>query len=228
MEQNNEKVEINQVPCNAEENRESNSKEIKKDCPFTKIIKGFRRQFITFYCLRAVISLLKGVMKKKSKFSLSELLPLLFNFNNIRTGLFLSLMPALYKFLNFIFEHSKYFKSFNLDPKIFTFISGFVSSLIGILISEKANIMNFIIVSVFVRSVHSLIQVCLSRNNYKTKSKFTSYLAVWLACFGALFINFYFPKFKPISGLIDKYALYDGKMEEDEMKRLRELKRLDI
>jgi hypothetical protein len=120
-------------------------------------------------------------------------------------------MPALFKLLTLLFENY-ISEKFNLSSyeKLFTFLNGFISSLIGIFIGEKAKIMTFIILSVWLRSMHSLLVVFLSKNGYKTSSKLVTWFIFFLACFGFLFLNFYHSSFRPVSKLFEGYALYQG------------------
>jgi hypothetical protein len=129
-------------------------------------------------------------------------------------------MPTIYNLLNYLYDNTEIFQEL-FNRQFYTFLAGFIASLIGIATSEKYKIMNFIILSVFLRSVHSVIVVWLKKKKMPTQNKFASWFAIWLACLGVLFLNFYYPQYKPVSRLVDKYALYEGK-EREEMNYLRE------
>jgi hypothetical protein len=207
-----------------------NEKEIiiQKICPITKIFKSFGRNFFKFYVMRMLLSLVKKLFKVR--FNIFRINPLdfikiIFNLDNLNTGLFLSVMPSLFRFLNLIFTSSKKFK--NLDPKLITFISGFISSLVGIMISEKANIMSFVILSVMVRSLHSLLVVWLKKKGYPTQNKIVGWAVLTLACSGVLFLTFYYPSYRPITNLVNRYSLFADSIEKAEVDSIRELLRLD-
>ena len=105
-------------------------------------------------------------------------------------------MPFIYEFIQL----------FNNDNKFITFLAGFVSGLIGIIISEKVNILNFIILSVFLRSLHSLIVVWLRANNYNSQNRLISYLVFVVACFIFLFIAYFHPSYSQVNKLFFGYA----------------------
>lgn len=206
------------------EPHEANVSIDKKNCKFEefiKIIKIFCKQFGKFYIIRFLISLLKKLIKIRfniTKISLNDYFQLFFNSSNTQTGLFLSLMPALFKILNLAFSC---FESFNDNPKVATFISGFISSLVGIICAEKANFLNFIILSVMVRSLHSFLIINLKKKGYPEHNKIVGWLILTIACTGVLLSSFYNPSFRPITKLIDRYGLYFDN-ERDEMKHIRE------
>ena len=210
--------------CQKEETNATNKEVV--ICPVTKIAKNFSKGFIKFYLIRFIINLLKKLFKVKFNFTrikILELIKLFFSLENLQTGLFLSLMPSLFRFLNLILNSSKLLKF--LDPKVLTFLSGFISSLIGIIISEKSSIMNFVILSVMVRSSHSVLVVWLKKNGYSTHNKF-GWLVLTIASFGLLFLTFFYPSYKPITNLVNRYGLMQG-TEEVEIQSVREWLRLD-
>jgi hypothetical protein len=176
------------------------------------IFKFFAVQFGKFYGLRALLSLVQGLMKinfKAKNFSFLLLYKCLFNESNLRTGLFLSVMPALFKLFNYFFE-LLVSKDNLIGQILFTFLSGFIASFLGISISEKTNIMVFVILSALVRSIHSLIVVFLKKHNIRTTSKTVTFFVFLVVCFGFLFLGFYHPEFKQISALMDRYGNVNG------------------
>jgi hypothetical protein len=175
---------------------------------FSTLIIQFLKNFIKWYGVRVILGLLKKFMKMKSKiFTLpfDRIFKIFFNIKNVRTGLFISLLPTLFKIFNLLFTKINLF-----DEKFITFISGFISSLIAILFAEKANIMNFVILSVFVRSLHSLLVVYLKNKGYPVHNKIISWIVLSLACFGALYLYFYHTSFVPMTNLIEKFAQFQG------------------
>ena len=200
---------------------------VPKQCPITKITNVFKKQFMKFYLIRFLLSLLSKIFKVKFnifKLSASDIFNSFFNMANLKTGLFLSLMPSLFRFLNLVLKNSKSFKG--LDERLITCVSGFLSSLLGIIISEKNGIMDFIILSVLVRTLHSILVVWLRKNGYPVHNRLVSFLVLTLACSTALFIYFCYPSFKPLGKLIDRYALFTG-TEKVELYAMREILRVD-
>jgi hypothetical protein len=187
--------------------------QVESKCPISKLPSLFKfliTQFTKFYSLRALIGLIKFLIfqrgyKKPNLFQ--KILSTLFNTSNLRTGLFLSLMPFLYELIPIFFNPNK--------KKLVTFIAGFISSLVGILISEKNDVMTFVILSVFIRSLHSAIQVLLKEKGYPTESRVTSYTVFWIACFGFLFLSYCHPSYAPIDKLFSSYAIPTGKELEE-------------
>ena len=195
-------------------------------------LKSILKNFLKFYGLRVLLELMKKILKHQTnifKYSLTKILKIIFNLENVRTGLFLTILPGLYKIFNFFLE--EYFTNETEDKTnknenenennrtiqiIITFLSGFFASFIAIFFAEKADIMNFIILSIMFRSLHSLIVVYLKKNGYPSQSKFAAWLVYTFASFGILFLVFAHPSFKPLKKLFDRFALYTGKEKEEQ------------
>ncbi len=195
------------------------------NCGILSFLKFSTKNFLKFYAIRGLLELMKKFLKnqfKIFKYPLSKFKNIFFNTDNFRTGLFLTIMPGLYKIFTSLFE--KYLdkkdnekqtnSEYNYDDKywkmLYTFISGFMASFVGIFFSEKADIMNFIILSVMIRCIHSLIYVYLKKKGYPTQSRLVAFLIFTLACFCVLFLFFFHPSYKPITKLVDRFALYQG------------------
>jgi len=177
----------------------------------TKIFVNFIKSFIKFYGIRFLVSFSKILIKYQfnvNKISLLQLNNILFNNSNLRTGLFLSAMPGLFNLFEFIYKNTNYFNFIN--EEVFTFFNAFITSFIGTLFAEKAKILNFIILSVFMRSIHSLIVVWLNKNKLPTRNKYASWFAIFLASLGLLFLTLFYPQYKSTKKAVDKYALYTG------------------
>ncbi len=197
----------------------------RKNKELIKLFKDFIKNFFKFYSIRALISLIKQIRKfkfKLNKFSFNDLREILFNSNNLRTGLFLSIMPFVFYLLTeIIFDvnsNNNYFDNgfSSLKDKIIVLLSGFISAFIGISISEKGiSIMNYIILSVLTRSIHSLIVVILKKKGKNTQSKFWVFLTFYIACFGFLFSVYYNPGYKPNVKLYCGYANFQGNEKEE-------------
>jgi hypothetical protein len=178
------------------------------------ILKFSFKSFIKFYGIRAALSLIQLLLKGGlKKLNISKIIKALFNISNIKTAVFLTLMPTLYKLL-------EYLTSNNIKKDmLLTFINGTISSFIAILFSEKNNFMTFILISVFVRSLHSLLTVILAKKGLPTQSRLVTFFLFLLANIGFLFINFYNPTFHPVSHLFANYANFMGN-EKLEIKSL--------
>jgi hypothetical protein len=173
---------------------------------FLKLLKRLILDFLKFYILRGGLGALKYFLLEKGikKFSQKKLKKKLLNSSVLRTALFISLMPFIYELISMFGE-----------SVVVTFIAGFVSSFVGILISEKSSLMGFIILSVIMRSMHSLIVVWMKKLNYKSENKVISYSVFLMAMFGMLFICFFHPTYKPISRLVFTYANFNGNEKQE-------------
>jgi len=216
----------------------------RKNMQMIKLLKEFSVKFIKFYGIRALISLIKKVLKLKfrlNKLSLRDFFEIIFNQGNLRTGLFLSVMPLIFSFLTeVLFDVNKKennsqekldsnFSNFNNDKniinKMIILLSGFIAAFIGISFAEKGvKIMNYIILSILVRSIHSLIVVYLKHKGKEIESKFWAFIAFYLACFGFLFLAYYNPGFKPILKLYSNYANFEGTEKEEVYSTIQKLK----
>jgi hypothetical protein len=179
---------------------------------FISIIKLFLKKLLLFSSLRSLINLIKLLFKIKldiRKINIEKLLDVIFDWKNLKSGLFLSIMPLIYDLLTeILFDLDK--EENEIKQKILVFLSGFICAFIGISISERFKLFNYVVLSVLIRSLHSLIIVYLKKNEKNTESKPWSYLIFWLACCGFLFMVYYHPGFKPIRKLYFRYAFFDG------------------
>jgi hypothetical protein len=212
----------------------------RKNRQLVKLFKDFLFRFMKFYGIRALISLCKKIMKLKfqmNKFSLKDLLDNLFNAGNLKTGIFLSIMPFIYSlFTEVLFDlknknnisreslNGDFQNNSNLKNKIIVLLSGFAAALVGISFAEKGvKIMNYIILSIMVRAIHSLIVVYLKNQGKETDSKFWAFITFYIACFGFLFLAYYHPGYKPILKLYSNYANFEGNEKEEVYSIIRKL-----
>lgn len=212
-----------------------------KESKIINLLKKFLFNLCKFSGIRAIIGLIKLILKLKfslNKINIKNFMDNLYNTANIRTGLFLSLMPFIYElFTDIIFDvkknnykksdtlhnniedgnnHSGNFEKDRLREKIIVLLSGFLAAFVGILFVEKGvKIMNYIILSILIRSIHSLIVVYLSKRGFKTQSHFWGFMAFYLACFGFLFIVYFNPDYKPIFKLYSRYGNFEGSEKEE-------------
>lgn len=190
-----------------------------KSDKFKSILKLFGKKLFLFTSLRSLINLIKLLIKIKmnlKKIDVQKLLDIIFDWGNLKSGLFLSIMPLIYSLLTEIIFDLDEEKNI-LKQKALVFLSGFLCALVGISFAEKFKLFNYVILSVMVRSLHSWLFVYLKKNNKKTDEKSWSYLVFWLACCGFLFMTYYHPGFKPIRKLYFRYAFFDGN-EKNEVK----------
>lgn len=212
----------------------------RKNRQLVRLFKNFLIRFVKFYGIRALVSLFKKILKFKfriNKFSLKDVSDILFNTGNLKTGIFLSIMPFMYSLLTeVLFDvnnkrnqsreslNCDFPGSNNLKNRIIVFLSGFVAALIGISFAEKGvKIMNYIILSIMVRAIHSLIVVYLKNQGKDTDSKFWAFITFYIACFGFLFLAYYHPGYKPILKLYSNYANFEGNEKEEVNSIIRKL-----
>jgi len=183
-----------------------------KSQKFISILKLFGKKLFLFTSLRSFINLIKLLVKIKlnfKKIDTQKLLDIIFDWGNLKSGLFLSIMPLIYSLLTEIIFDLDEEKDL-LKQKILVFLSGFICAFVGISFSEKFKLFNYVVLSVMVRSLHSWLFVYLKKKGKNTESKSWSYLTFWLACCGFLFMVYYHPAFKPIRKLYFRYAFFEG------------------
>lgn len=169
----------------------------RKDNLFS-ILKSFFINFLKFFGIRACLTLLPYLFKNLKRLNLSKILTILLQKANFQTAALLSILPGLYRLLNFLTS--------NYDNEYLTFFNATIAAFIGSLFAENNNFVNFIFVSAFVRSIHSLLVLYLKKHNLKSKSKFYTWLAYYIAIIGFLFLSFYHPEYKQVAGLFDTYG----------------------
>ena len=106
------------------ENPTGRDTSVKNKEDYSKIIKNFLKLFAKVYSARILLSMFKFIKSRAYKnFSFMNLMSYLFNLPNLRTSLFVSLIPLLYKginiFLNCVLKHMFVFYT-RLDTYICT------------------------------------------------------------------------------------------------------------
>jgi uncharacterized protein with PQ loop repeat len=190
---------------------------VDKDDNIKKIAIFFARQFGKAFSVRALYSLLLFLMKfRKSKkpVSIANLFNLFFNMPNLRTSLFFSLMPSIYKLLQMLNNKT-------IDERLFTFLVGTISAMIGILIEEKTKLTNFIIFSILARLIHVFLNIGLDHFKINFGGKKASMVCFTLISIPFMFLSMYHPSYKPINKHVESYANYvdEGERLEIEFKR---------
>ena len=207
----------------AENKNNLEEKKEKKDT-FFHIFIFFVKNFSKFYGIRIIYSLYHVFSSNKSKnnFNYNLFFKTIFSLPNLRTALFGSLMPALFKIFMKIFN--TYFDS-KYEPH-FLILSSIISSLIGILIEEKTTLVNFIILSVLVRVIHNLILLFLEKYNIPYHGKIINFLVFVMVASAFIFVSFCHPSYSPIRKIVDGYALYKEEIEKREMTTCRNALRI--
>jgi hypothetical protein len=205
-----------------------NTKQVVKEEKQTvsSILLFFTKQFSKFYGIRMLFSLLKLINKmrlsKSFTLNLNNLFDQFFNLSNFRTALFASIMPSLYKLLSLLFDNIK-----NADnEKVLTFLAGFLSGLIGVFIEERTQLFTFIILSIMVRCIHTIINITLEKNNINFSGKKASFISFLLTGIGFMIVSFLHPSFRPVTSIVDNYSCYANKNEKREMDTWRNAMRL--
>ncbi len=213
----------------------------RKNRQLVRIFKDFLFRFIKFYGIRSLVSLFKKILKNKfsiNKITMEDLSDILLSIGNLRTGIFFSFMPLIFSLLTevlFDVNNKRNFSrenligefpnnSSNIMQKMIVLLSGFVAALIGFSFAEKGfKIMNYIILSILVRAIHSLIVVYLKNQGKETDSKFWAFVTFYIACFGFLFLVYYNPGYKPNLKLYSNYANLEGNEKEEVLSIFRKL-----
>jgi hypothetical protein len=211
---------INEIPTN---DTQINPPPIPRS-NFTKFLIDPLKVFLKIYGVRIIYSLINILRnRKKFTFTFPNILKALFNLANLRTSVFVSALPVLYELFKKIIINIFTKK----DSTIVTFISSFLSGFISILFEEKTNLLSYIVMSIFVRSAHSLLLVILKHydilQNPGKLWDFAIFLVVALFMYTVNYLN---PSYMPISKLFDNYANYVDKAEYEEMIRFRESMRI--
>ena len=147
---------------------------IEKKETFLSILTFFFKSFLKFYGIRILYSLYHvfSSNKKSSKFNMNLFFKTVLSIPNLRTALFGSVMPSIYKLILKIFSD-------HFDKKYehyFVIFSALTSSLIGILIEEKTTLVNFITLSVLFRVIHTLLIIFCEKFNIPYYGKKVNYI----------------------------------------------------
>ena len=179
-----------------------------------KILQFFSIKFLQIYGIRIVYSLLKSLFTLKSKggfkgINLEFFTSAIFNMPNLRTAGFASVLTASYRLFNYIF------KLFGKENIFTCLISGLISSLASVFIEEKTELMNFIILSVMVRTIYTVIVVLADKYKLPNYPRTLNTLVFIVACMGFIFIAFCHPTFTSIHKLFTNYANLENSEKEE-------------
>lgn len=193
---------------------------------FSVVIKNSIILFLKVYGARIVYSLFQFYSRKKSKADgINSIFSALFNMGNLRTSLMISFLPLLFdifkRLLGLIFKRYKIENSNDL----IVFLAGFISSYIAINIEEKSKLMNYVVLAIVVRVIHSYFLIKYKDSN-KFQGKFWDFMFFFVAAVLMIFTNFLNPSFQPITSLFDSYANFINSKERDQMYKMREIYRI--
>ena len=195
----------------------------KKDESFFKILKFTIIKFLQIYGLRIVYSLVQSLLALKKKglkgLTMELFIRSTFNIPNLRTAGFVSCLTGLFRLLNYLF------KMIGKETYITCIISGLISSLTSIFIEEKTELMNFIILSVMIRSLYAIIIVLADKYKWPDYPRTANLLIFILASIGFIFIAFCHPTFATINKLFINFANFEG-TEKDEINHSMQMVRI--
>lgn len=219
---------------------DSSERERTRKSKLLTLLKKFFISFCKFSAIRALLGLVRLLLNLKLRFDkldFKKLFKLIFHIRNARFGAFLAIMPFIYDFLtDFIFdirninqnnttnnifyennvsEKNKSAANPMLKEKLILLMGGFIAGMVGIMVAEKGGMMNYIVLSILVRLIHSIIVVYLSKRGKATQSRFWALMSFYISSFGFLFIAYYNPGFKPILKLFSTYANFQGTEKEE-------------
>mmetsp|Transcript_23121 Transcript_23121/g.24060 ORF Transcript_23121/g.24060 Transcript_23121/m.24060 type:complete len:239 (-) Transcript_23121:93-809(-) len=178
---------------------------------YPSILYRFTKYFLKMYSIRIVFGFVTNFLSKGIKaVTLKNLFDMVFNRKNLWTSLFVAGTPSLYDLLHKI---GQYF--FDVNSKIFTFFSGLIAGLIGIFIEDKTDLIRFVVFSILIRTLHSLIYLFALKNGYSTSNRFLSFMALYSLAAFFHFSGYCMPEYKPIYKLFSSYGMYVGREAEE-------------
>jgi len=180
----------------------------KGTCPFTMTIK-FLKDFLKYYGFRTIFSFFQVYIMKSKSLSFFDLI---FSMSNLRTTLFISALPLLYKLMIKFLGESKYG----------VFASAFISGFICINIEEKTKLVNFLILSLMSRVFHGLLLKFNKKLEVELPGSSMELLFFTILSFIILYVSFKYPDFTAITQTIDNYANF-GRVEKYEINHLRRI-----
>lgn len=194
---------------------------IKKEQSLKDYMFSWLKKLYKIFGLRFIIVLIKNKNLLFS-FNMNKLLSKIFGLSNLRSVACISLLPLFYKLLVILFEKIKVLSK-EIDRKL---ISIFISSFICILMEERTQLVNYIILAIAVRVVHNLVSLlCKQMNIFQKETKLNNFLFFTMSSilwFLTIFLN---PSYKAITGLSDRYSNF-GPSEMKEMTHVRSITRL--
>jgi len=206
-----------------EENiKDNNSNNKEKDvCEYkepsmNKILIKFLKDFLKYFSLRSIYSIIQLILTKK-KFNLvvNQLQQSIFSIANLKTSLFVSLIPLLFSLLR---------KVFGSNGKGI-FLSGFISGYLAILVEEKTPMVKFIVISIFVRLLHSIAVKVNSNSQYDIPYISYEFLTFLISSIVMVYLSFIFPQFTGITKAIDVYGNFTNS-DKHQMHKLRNIAKI--
>lgn len=193
---------------------------------FSSVFKNSILLFLKVYAARIFYSLFQFISKKKARTEgINIYIAAIFNMSNLRTSLMVAAMPLLFDILKRLL--CKLFDKLKIKSAndVIIFLAGLISSYLAVLIEEKSKLMNYIVLAIAVRVIHSYFIVKYKDNN-PCQGRFWDFMFFFVAAILMIFTNFLNPSFQPITSLFDSYANYINSAERDQMYRMREIFRI--
>jgi hypothetical protein len=179
--------------------------------------------FYKTYAIRILFSLYELIIKVGLKgLGFENILKAILTLSNLRTCLSVSLLPLLFQTFKQILQN---ITKENINLTII--ISGFLAGLISISIEQPTSLTKFIILSIFVRSIHSLMLMLMKKFNVFQDTgrlwDFTTYLIAAIAVYSVYYFN---PSYEPMTKLINTYANFVDDSEAREADAYKSLLRI--
>ena len=132
-----------------------------------------------------------------------------FNIPNLRTASFAAILAGSFRLFNYLF------KLIGKENIYTCFISGLISSLFSVFCEEKTDLMNFIILSVMIRTIYTVILVLADKYKLPNYPRAANLIVFIFACIGFIFIAFCHPSFSSIHKLFTNYANLENSEAEE-------------
>lgn len=222
------KIEINDNSSinTLQNNQNLNDLVVQKPKRFSSILKNSIILFLKVYGARIVYSLFQFYSRKRNAIDgINSILSALFNLGNLKTSLMVSCLPLLFDVFKRIL--GLIFKKYNIEysDDIIIFIAGFISSYISICIEEKSKLLNYVVLAIVVRVIHSYFLIKYKDSDH-FQGKFWDFIFFFIAAVLMIFTNFLNPSFQPITSLFDSYANFINSKEKEQMYKMREIYRI--
>jgi len=194
------------------DSKESNDiSQIISQSPF-KMAKTFGINFVKYFSLRSIYSVLKLFLSKRKLILSKELLFHIFSLSNLRTSLFVAMLPLLFNTFKKLFG--------NNERGIF--LSGMLSGFIAFYFEEKTNLVKFLVLSLMVRVLYSYLIVINQNSEYDIPYFSYEFLFFLISSTAMVYISFLYPQFTGITNLFDAYGSFT-KIDQYQMWRLRNI-----
>lgn len=153
----------------------------------------------------------------------------LVSISSFRFMLSISLISLLNRLVSSVLNKYNKISFFNknYDIRVMNkYLSFFIAFFISILISERSEITNYLIISSIIRVIHQIISNYLKeRNILQIDCKLYSFIMCLIPCSMWFFIMYWHPSFTSITGPVDAHCNLDA-FEKMELAKMRSIMRL--